>query len=62
MSLRNLATMLLEQGIVFTYEAAREWGAGDPRAGGAPLLTERPRARRRGKAGTGWLVGETYVC
>ena len=56
LSLRNLATMFLERGIVFTHEAAREW---EERF--APLLTERLRARRRGKAGRKWYVDETYV-
>ena len=60
LSLRDLATMFLERGIVFTHEAARE-EAGDPRAGGAPLSTERLRARRKGKAGRKWYVDETYV-
>ena len=60
LSLRDLATMFLERGIVFTHEAAREWEAGDPRAGGAPLLAERLRARRKGKAGRKWYGDETY--
>ena len=33
LSPRDLATMSLERGIVSTHEAAREWEAGDPRAG-----------------------------
>ena len=56
LSLRDLATMFLERGIVFTHEAAREW---EERF--APLLAERLRARRRGKAGRKWYVDETYV-
>jgi len=60
LSLRDLATMSLERGIAFTHEAVREWEDGDPRAGGALLLTERLRDRRRGKAGTRWFVDEAY--
>jgi transposase-like protein len=56
LSLRDLAQMLLERGFVFTHEAVREWEARF-----APLLTERLRARRRGKAGKKWYVDETYV-
>ena len=56
LSLRDLATMFLERGIVFTHEAAREWEARF-----APLLAERLRAKRRGKAGKRWYVDETYV-
>ena len=43
-------------GFVFTYEAVREW---EERF--APLLTERLRAKRRGKAGRSWYVDETYI-
>ena len=61
LSLRDLATMFLERGIVFTHEAAREWEATPARGYPAPLLTKRLRARRRGKAGRKWYVDETYV-
>src|SRR5579862_8195723 len=53
-SLRDLAQMFLERGFVFTHEAEREWEARF-----APLLTERLRAKRRGKAGKKWYVDET---
>ena len=56
LSLRDLATMFLERGIVFTHEAVRDWEARF-----APLLAERLRAKRRGKAGRKWYVDETYV-
>ncbi len=56
LSLRDLAQMFLERGFVFTHEAVREWEARF-----APLLTERLRAKRRGKAGKKWYVDETYV-
>ena len=48
--------MFLERGIVFTHEAVREW---EERF--APLLAERLRTRRRGKAGRNWYVNETCV-
>src|ERR687895_806520 len=56
LSLRDLAEMFLERGFVFTHEAVREW---EERF--APLLTERLRAKRRGKAGWSWYVDETYI-
>ena len=46
LSLRDLAEMFLTCGFSFTHEAVREW---EERF--APLLTERLRAKRRGKAG-----------
>ena len=48
--------MFLKRGFVFTHEAVREW---EERF--APLLTERLRAKRRGKAGRSWYVDETYI-
>ena len=56
LSLRDLAEMFLERDFVFTHEAVREW---EERC--APLLTERLRAKRRGKAGRSWYVDETYI-
>ena len=56
LSLRDLAEMFLERGFVFTHEAVREW---EERF--ASLLTERLRAKRRGKAGRSWYVDETYI-
>src|SRR5919206_1031722 len=56
LSLRDLAEMFLKRGFVFTHEAVREW---EERF--APLLTERLRAKRRGKAGRSWYVDETYI-
>src|SRR3954454_16695264 len=47
--------MLLIRSIVFTHEAVRDW---EVRL--APLLAERLRKRRAGKAGRGWHVDETY--
>jgi putative transposase len=56
LSLRDLAEMFLDRGFVFTHEAVRDWEARF-----APLLTERLRAKRRGKAGSKWHADETYV-
>ena len=56
MSLRDLAEMFLERGLVFTYEAIREW---ERRF--APLIAEQLRTKRRGQAGRSWYVDETYV-
>ncbi len=44
LSLRDLAEMFLTRGFTFTHETVREW---EERF--APLLTERLRAKRRGK-------------
>ncbi|GHP00304.1 hypothetical protein KSF_103510 [Reticulibacter mediterranei] len=56
LSLRDLAEMFLERGIVFTHEAVRDWEARF-----APLLAEHLRVNRCGQAGTSWYVDETYV-
>ncbi len=56
LSLRDLAEMFLERGFVFTHEAVREWEARF-----TPLLTERLRAKRCGKAGRSWYVDETGI-
>jgi putative transposase len=56
LSLRDLAEMLLERRFVFTHEAVREWEVRIP-----PLLTEKLRAKRRGKAGRSGYVDETYL-
>ena len=56
LSLRDLAEMFLERGFVFTQEAVREW---EERF--APLLTERLRAKRWGKARRSWYVDETCI-
>jgi len=55
LSLRDLAEMFLDRGLVFSHEAVRDWEARF-----APLLTERLRARRRGQHGTQWHADETY--
>ncbi len=59
LTLRDLAEMFLVRGIVFSYEAVREWEAKL-----APVLSDELRQRRRGKGGTGrrsWFVDETYL-
>jgi putative transposase len=55
LSLRDLSEMFLVRGFSFTHEAVREWDARF-----APLLTERLRVKRRGKAGRKWHCDETY--
>src|SRR3954447_16376763 len=56
LSLRDLAEMFLERGLVFTHEAVREWEAHL-----APLLSEMLRKHRRGRIGRSWYVDETYI-
>ena len=56
LTLRDLPEMFALRGIVFTYEAVREWEAKL-----TPALAEDLRRRRRGKAGCSWYVDETYV-
>ena len=54
LSLRDLSEMFLIRGIVFSYEAARDWEAKL-----TPALAETLRRRRRGKVGRSWLVDES---
>src|ERR1700752_3696361 len=57
LSLRDLAEMFLIRGIVFSYEAVRDWETKL-----TPALAENlRRRRRRGKIGRSWYVDETYV-
>src|SRR3978361_697157 len=56
LSLRDLSEMFLLRGIVFSYEAVRDWDAKL-----TPALAETLRRRRRGKVGRSWLVDETYL-
>src|SRR3954464_7095051 len=48
--------MFAVRGIVFSYEAVREWEAKL-----MPALAEELRRRRRGKVGRSWHVDETYL-
>jgi putative transposase len=56
LSLRDLSEMFLIRGIVFSYEAVRDWEAKL-----TPALAENLRRRRRGKVGRSWYVDETYL-
>ena len=54
LSLRDLAEMFLDRGILFTHEAVREWEAKL-----APTLSETLRKQRRGKVGASWYADES---
>jgi putative transposase len=56
LSLRDLSEMFLLRGIVFSYEAVRDWEAKL-----TPVLAETLRRRRRGKVGRSWYTDETYL-
>src|SRR6201994_4068543 len=56
LSLRDLAGMFLIRGIVFSYEAVRDWEAKL-----TPTMAEALRRRRRRKVGRSWYVDETYL-
>jgi putative transposase len=56
LSLRDLAEMFLERGLIFTHEAVRDWEMKL-----APLVSEALRQRRHGTIGTSWYVDETYI-
>jgi putative transposase len=56
LSLRDLAEMFLQRGIVFTHEAVRGWEVKL-----APLLINTLRKKRHGAVRNSWYVDETYV-
>jgi transposase-like protein len=56
LALRDLPEMFAVRGIVFSYEAVREWETKL-----TPALAEDLQRRRRGKVGRSWYVDETYV-
>src|SRR3954451_1420457 len=59
LTLRDLAEMFLQRGLVFSHEAVRAWEAKL-----APLLADELRQRRHGKGGARgrhWHVDETYL-
>ncbi len=56
LALRDLPEMFAVRGIVFSYEAVREWEAKL-----TPALAEALRRRRRGTVGRSWYVDETYL-
>src|SRR6476619_1483270 len=53
LTLRDLSEMFLIRGIVFSYEAVRDWEAKLTSA-----LAENLRRRRKGKVGRSWYVDE----
>src|SRR3954470_10849170 len=56
LALRDLPEMFAQRGMVFSYEAVRDWEAKL-----TPALAEDLRRRRFGKAGCSWYVDETYL-
>ena len=56
LSLRDLAEMFLTRGIVFSYEAVRDWEAKL-----TPSLAEELRRSRKGKVGRSWYINKTYI-
>src|SRR4030095_3831946 len=56
LSLRDLAEMFLQRGLIFTHEAVREWESKR-----APLLGEALCKRPHGAVGPSWDVDETSV-
>ncbi|EFH85365.1 IS6 family transposase [Ktedonobacter racemifer] len=56
LSLRDVAEMFLERGVVFTHETVRDW---EERF--APLIVDQLRTKRFGQAGKSWYVDETYL-
>jgi putative transposase len=56
LSLRDLPEMFAVRGMVFSYEAVRDWEAKL-----TPALAEELRHRRRGTVGRSWYVDETYL-
>jgi putative transposase len=57
LTLRDLAEMFLIRGIVFSYEAVREWEAKL-----TPILSDELRQRRRRhRLASSWYVDETYI-
>ena len=55
-SFRDVAELLLERGYAVTHETIRDWEFRF-----APLLAERLRTKRRGRAGVSWSIDETSV-
>ena len=55
LSLRDLAEMFLIRGLVFSYEAVRDWEAKLTLA-----LAENLRRRRKGQVGRSWYVGDIH--
>lgn len=56
LSLRDLAEMFLQRGLVFTHEAVREWAMKL-----TPLLSGSLRKQRHGAVGKSWYADKTHV-
>ena len=56
LSFRDAAELLLERGDAVTHETIRDWEFRF-----APLVANRLRAKRRGRAGVSWYIDETDV-
>jgi putative transposase len=56
LSIRDLAEMFLQRGLIFTHEAVRDWETKL-----TPLLAEALRKRRHSQVGNSWYVDETYI-
>ncbi len=56
LSFRDVAELLLQRGFEATHETIREWEFRF-----TPLLADRLRSKRRGRAGVSWYLDETYV-
>ena len=56
LSFRDVAELLLERGYAVTHETVRDWEFRF-----APLLADRLRAKRRGRAEGSWSIDETDV-
>ena len=56
LSFRDVAEMLLQRGFEVTHETIRHWEIRF-----APILADRLRAKRRGRASISWYIDETYV-
>ena len=53
---RDVAELLLQRGFEVSHETIRAWEFRF-----APMVSQRLRARRRGKAGRSWYLDETYI-
>ena len=56
LSVRDVAELLLQRGCAVTNETIRDWEFRF-----APLLANRLRAKRRGRAGVSWYIDESYL-
>ena len=56
LSFRDVAELLLQRGYAVTHETIRSWEFRF-----APLLGDKLRAKRRGRAGVSWYIDETSV-